>query len=359
MLQKWRLTGLFSPKFFPLSYYIKTSIFFLGAKFFAAVKNMTNGFVVLYKETKVAARMLINQSSKSSYVSKSVLRTEIEFLRSNRESVKKMTGFFFLQLVPILGYVPIVVGLIYPRQVFSHHFWSEEQKLLFLGEEFEERRKYCVDLAKELNFNVLQSSKDYFFLLRSNLSSIPYDEIALRTISSAHLTALAGAVGVCSNKAVLLLSPNVLLRYWLLKRAKEIIEDDRYILNNMTSTDILIMVDNASLTLLEQIEFCRRRGFDCSSSLLSESPTLTSTATSFPPPTTVAASDYADVSEVPIPPNEVISPARLSMDICIRAWVDTAAYLVKERDPKEGANIIDHDKAAIILHLIALNAATK
>ena len=93
--------------------------------------------------------MLINQSSKSSYVSKSVLRTEIEFLRSNRESVKKMTGFFFLQLVPILGYVPIVVGLIYPRQVFSHHFWSEEQKLLFLGEEFEERRKYCVDLAKE------------------------------------------------------------------------------------------------------------------------------------------------------------------------------------------------------------------
>lgn len=324
------------------------------------MKNTSNGFVLLFKETKEAAKLIFKQSSKSSSLLKSVTRAEIEFLRSNRESVKKMTGFFFLQLVPVLGYVPIVVGLLYPRQVFTHHFWSDEQKLVFLSEEFEERRQYCVDLARELNFHSIQSSKDCLSLFRSQVQSIPQERLALKRLSSAHLTALAGAVGVCSNKAVLVLSPNILLRYWLSKRAQEIAEDDRYIWNNMTTTDLLVTVDKAPLSLLEQIEFCRRRGFDCSS-LLTLELTATPTATpSSPPPSITTITGDNVISRVP-PQNEVIRPERLALDACIREWVSSTSDLVKGSDPKESGDLKDHhvQRAAIILHLIALNAAVK
>ena len=303
------------------------------------MKNTTNGFVLLFKETKDAAKVIFNQSSKSSSLLKSMTRTEVEFLRSNRESVKKMAGFFVLQLVPILGYVPIVVGLFYPRQVFSHHFWSDEQKLLFLSEEFEERRQHSVNLARELNFLSVQSSKDFLLLLRSQLDSIPRDRLALKEISSAHLTALAGAVGVCSNKAVLVLSPNILLRYWLSKRAREITEDDSYILNNMTATDVLVTVDRAPLSLLEQIEFCRRRGFDCSSLLTLE---LTTT----PPTSSSSPSSIAPITgnnDVIPQKNEVIRPERVVLDACIRDWVSATSDLVKDRgDPEGSGNLKDH-----------------
>eukprot|EP01039_Chlorochromonas_danica_P010273 gene10273-11369_t len=80
-------------------------------------------------------------------------RDQEELIRTTLSSLKKVGGFIVLQAPPLIGLLPIAVAMAYPRQVLTHHFWTEEQKIEFLENEFDERK-----LAAERYLQSLTSS---------------------------------------------------------------------------------------------------------------------------------------------------------------------------------------------------------
>jgi len=226
--------------------------------FVAFARNVPKGFYKLYVESKDVLRLKLNYVTNKN---KSLTREELEKIRANSESLRKVGVFFVLQSTPIVGMLPYFVAIKFPRQILTHHFWSEEQKVSFLKEEFKERRDHAVTLRKLLelegvllNFSLSGDGKSGYSL--EALSD------ALSTISSLdgktedHIRALAGAVGVCHSQFILSSAPTFMLRRWLTKRANEILLDDNHFIGHSNSPP--------QLNTVELFEFCKRRGFDCS-----------------------------------------------------------------------------------------------
>lgn len=293
----------------------------IGTSLYGAIKNTTNGFGVLFKETKVVIQLAV----KSKWEKSSLKRSEIELTRSNREALHRMVFFFILQSPPFIGYIPLLLAMRYPRQVFTHHFWTAEQKIAFLGEEFAERRNHALVLGKMVEFSLsaISENSQPQINLKHLFSELEIRLVAtsLESVSNSHLTALAGAVGVCSNQLTLKLSHPFLLKSYLSNRAQQIIEDDEYIQRNSEVVAGEVVVDGRPLSTAELIEFCARRGFNCSQLLLT-------------PSDISSGSSNSDRDR----------RVREAMNSYLMEWIDAATNLKEET------------KAIVVLHSIAFNS---
>jgi hypothetical protein len=134
-----------------------------ASSFFQNVKRIMNGFKILYYDVKKVSVMIKDnnlswksvQSSQEhpkifqkSTVSHRFTYSEVQFTRLTIRSAKKVGLFFFVQLVPIIGYLPIAVALMFPKHILTEHFWSDEQKQLFLQQDWEMRRKHSKDVVQ-------------------------------------------------------------------------------------------------------------------------------------------------------------------------------------------------------------------
>lgn len=208
-----------------------------------AIKKVPHGFYVLYEESKISASVVSMKWSASALIT----RHEKNLLRSNVDSLKKISVFFALQAVPIIGTIPILVALKYPRHILTHHFWTNEQKVIFHMDESMERHQYSHVLSA-----LTAEEKD--------LGIQP-----LEFVSRNHLELLSGAIGITSHKIVLKLAPAFMLRSWLRKRAKEIAEDDYDIYKDYLLKGKPVLDGECPESLLDA---CKRRGFNYSRSLL-------------------------------------------------------------------------------------------
>mmetsp|Transcript_13397 Transcript_13397/g.18356 ORF Transcript_13397/g.18356 Transcript_13397/m.18356 type:complete len:298 (-) Transcript_13397:148-1041(-) len=236
---------------------IKTSAIGSSASYFIAfARNVPKGFYKLFVESKDVFRLKLNYVSNNN---KSLTREELEKIRSNSESLRKVGIFFVLQSTPIIGMLPYFVAIKFPRQLLTHHFWSEDQKRSFLREEFKERRQHAKTLKELLEQEGVikigdlsgEEAKIFPLNLLSSLTKIS----SLDTQSEKHIRALAGAVGVCHSQFMVSAAPTRMLRRWLIKRIDEILLDDSHFVGTSSSPQ---------LNTGELIEYCKRRGYDCS-----------------------------------------------------------------------------------------------
>lgn len=166
------------------------------------IKSIPKGFVKLYHETK-SVNLLKDQLVTT--------RKENELIRSNVESLKKIVLFFFIQLPPVIGYFPMIIALHYPKQMLTHHFWTDEQKQQFLAEDFQNRKYHARLFAKEIANYKDKGRKE---------------PTTVEDIESHHLRLLAGAHSIFENHFALSITPAFLLRYWLNQRGHWVIKDD-------------------------------------------------------------------------------------------------------------------------------------
>jgi hypothetical protein len=165
----------------------------------SSIKAVPGGFGKLYRESKHA------------YALKEKLvktREERELLRSNAESLRTIALFFLLQLPPVVGYLCIIIGVQFPKQILTHHFWNDLHIQQFLGEDFDNRKHHTRLLLKE------------------RLPEAP----TLTDIHSRQLRLLAGSHSIFENHFALAITPPFLLRRWLNDRARYIVRDDSWLI---------------------------------------------------------------------------------------------------------------------------------
>jgi hypothetical protein len=201
------------------------------------LKQIPTGFQKLMFESK---DVVVLYTKKITSSANNLRRREQELIRRNMESVQKLVVYFFLQLPPIIGILPTIVYLRYPRQLLTRHFWSDEEAKAYMVEEYEERRVHARKLADLI--------KDH-----SNLDISMYHLPShLNTLPSHYIKTLAGANGIVSTQFILNWSPSFLLKMWLRTRAVEISNDD-----------ILLAKEGLNELTLEDLQLaCLRRGLN-------------------------------------------------------------------------------------------------
>jgi hypothetical protein len=122
-----------------------------------------NGFKILYYDVKKVSVMIkdnnLTWKSIQSYqehprifqksiVSQRFTYSEVQFIRLTIRSAKKVGFFFIIQLVPIIGYLPIAIALLFPKYILTEHFWTNEQKQLFFKQDWEMRHKHSFNLLQ-------------------------------------------------------------------------------------------------------------------------------------------------------------------------------------------------------------------
>ena len=197
-------------------------------QFLKRVSQIPSWFKKVYVETKQVNSL---NSKKKFLRLKNLSRNEEELIRTNRLALSKLVTFFFAQLVPIIGYIPLFVYFSYPRQLLTPHFWSDEEKSSFPVVVYTECRVHADELAK------LLKSQDAITLKSS-----------LDTLSKPHLKCLAGANGICSSQTALKLAPAFLLRRWLASRSRELVLDDTLLqIEGVDNLDTIELLQNACL----------------------------------------------------------------------------------------------------------------
>jgi hypothetical protein len=141
-------------------------------------------------------------------------RTQIEALRENTEALVPTVFLAMSQFVPVLGNVPVVAAIAYPRLLLSTSFFDATQLRTIREEEWKE---------KEAARGVLLSSA----LVQPESAPAP-----LETLPSKHLAELSKAQALYANKIIYAAADqiglpfSVFIRRKLEKRASEIEMDD-------------------------------------------------------------------------------------------------------------------------------------
>ena len=194
--------------------------------FFKRIGQIPTGFKRLFLETKDAVVLYTKKQTQSI---KNLRRRDEELIRENFASVQKLIIYFFLQLPPIIGIVPTIVYLRYPRQLLTRHFWSDEEFKSYAVEEYKERRIHAEKLSHLLeNIPKIDPKTDETIPSACVTYHLP---LQLDKLSAEHIKTLAGANGICSTQFMLNYTPTIVLRSWLKARAMEIALDDRLLAN--------------------------------------------------------------------------------------------------------------------------------
>jgi hypothetical protein len=216
-------------------------------KFYGQVKQIFGGFKNLAYETKDVVFLYREKKVRT------LTRLEAEKVRSNTASLIKLSGFYILQSIPILGLIPIYFALQNKRVYLTSHFWSDDEFNNYLCDEYEERKEFREKLINYLNLTPTQigykstkgiSQKDFLSYLSkwNNIDAIN-DPMHLHLLSSTNNI---------SSQLILKYTPSFGIRYWLKSRAQEILDDD----------ELLSKEGLTNLSLKELQVACLRRGIN-------------------------------------------------------------------------------------------------
>lgn len=191
------------------------------------VGTVTKGFYHLYKEFQVVRSLF-------SIAPNLRTRAEHELIRTHTAALKKVGVVFVLQLVPIVGYVPIFAAVAYPKTILTAHFWSPEQRLTFLGLDYETRKASGQQLLSNMLImrNGNSSPGSY-----SSVSSIGSPSLQLWSkllqidnlidkLDRQHFSLLTTNNVITEFPVIQNIAPIIHLKHWLNLRVLEIVEDD-------------------------------------------------------------------------------------------------------------------------------------
>lgn len=159
-------------------------------------------------------------------------RAELEKIRENNESLIPMVILVAAQFVPVLGNIPVLVALGYPRLLLTVSFWSDEQCAAIRAAEFLEKESARLALLQIIES--LKHPRPTQFSVQEWLQDLADRGIGLEDVSNSHLAELSKANALYSSPMVyeLLRAPLLstvfaaLVRKRLEKRASEIAGDD-------------------------------------------------------------------------------------------------------------------------------------
>mmetsp|Transcript_12391 Transcript_12391/g.12010 ORF Transcript_12391/g.12010 Transcript_12391/m.12010 type:complete len:281 (-) Transcript_12391:108-950(-) len=179
------------------------------------VRSFPNAFKKLFLETKTVANLRYAKS-----LGRPLTRRECIMVKKNSESLGKVALFAVVQAIPIIGWLPMLVAIAYPRYLLTEHFWNDEQKELFMRQEYMERCKYALELRDHIDSLSTITIQFSMFNLGGKFTS-------LGSLSRRHIKLLAGANAIHGSYMSHRFTPSFMTQWTMEKVASFILNDDR------------------------------------------------------------------------------------------------------------------------------------
>lgn len=145
-------------------------------------------------------------------------RAEHEEVRVNNAALVPVTFMGLAQFIPILGNLPVLLALAYPRQLLSEAFYTPEQLAAVRLEEFSEKVVARRAVAEALK------SADGAYTNWTHFQAA--GRFHLPTCPHAHLHSLCRSNALFATHALYNVLPDSVLKSSLVQRAREIAQDD-------------------------------------------------------------------------------------------------------------------------------------
>lgn len=100
-----------------------------------------------------------------------VPRRMMEHQRRLKQDLAIVSPLVLIWLLPIIGYLPMILAFVAPRQVLSRHFWNEHEIQLYRQVELEQRKLAYAKVADMFFQNVANQVTDAMALDRAILRS--------------------------------------------------------------------------------------------------------------------------------------------------------------------------------------------
>lgn len=226
----------------------------LNGGIFEQIKSLPGGFKAFFLDAKEAFKVR-NKPEKS--------RREVELIRTASESFVKVSLLGLLYLIPIVGNIPVIIALGYPRHLLTRHFWSAEQHKEFMLLDYQETKEARAQLLR------LITNSENRHILPSEFHKFKNGEtLSLEMLSPLHVVTLAQATGLIGNAKMQRILANFpsLVSHLLRKRSQEIAHDDILLLADghglVDKAHVTAEGGRVGLSLMELREACLRRGAD-------------------------------------------------------------------------------------------------
>lgn len=187
----------------------------LTTNYLKQVQSFPSAFKSLFLETK---NVLSLRNAKR--LGRPLTRRECLLVKKNSESIGKVALFAIVQSIPIIGWLPMLVAIAYPRYLLTEHFWNEEQKELFMRQEYVERCIYALELRDHIDSISPIAIQFSMFNLSGKFTS-------LGSLSSKHIKLLAGANAIHGSYLTHRFTPSFITQWAMEKVASFILDDDR------------------------------------------------------------------------------------------------------------------------------------
>ena len=191
--------------------------------YYRLARQIPGGFGKVFQETK-NSYYLWEERNKG----KILTRRQQLVLKKNFDDLGKLAVFAALQSIPVVGTVPMIVALTYPRLLLTSQFWSDEQKDMFQLQEYGERCLYTLELVE--------------FMSNRQTSFSSSQICPLVCLSREHINLLAGANSVYGHDLMYRITPKFLTLYIMERIAAFICKDDNLLrsegLDDMCITEL-------------------------------------------------------------------------------------------------------------------------
>lgn len=179
----------------------------LAIDYYRLARQIPGGFGKVFQETKTSYYLWEDRNK-----GKILTRRQQLALKKNFDDLGKLAIFAALQSIPVVGTVPMIVALTYPRLLLTSQFWSDEQKETFQLQEYDERCHYTLELVK------------YVSNRQASLSSTQH--FPLVCLSQEHINLLAGANSVYGHDMIYRIAPKFLTLHMMERISAFLCKDD-------------------------------------------------------------------------------------------------------------------------------------
>ena len=179
---------------------------------------------------------------------KSRSRAEREQVRINNAALVPVTFLGLSQFIPVLGNIPVLLALAYPRQMLSEAFYTPDQLALVRQEEYAEKV-----MARRAVADALCSAQGVYTSLTHFQKKGRFHLPTCREQS--HLEALCRSNALFASHRLYSILPGSLLKSSLVQRAREIAQDDE-----LLRPALALESASAAFSDTELLTACTRRG---------------------------------------------------------------------------------------------------
>jgi len=182
----------------------------LGVRVFKELPSHMGNFL---NDFRMALPLL---ESSGGDVTRLVTRRDLLRVTYTARQFQKVGGFIFIACLPVVGTPVGVIGLCYPRNLLTRHFWSEEEEVNYLKKEYADVNKALLaldasgELESPLSFSCSSSSPCLDSLSRQSLL---------------HLSTVFG-IRMIGVTELMQLFPRSFLRRWLEIKCRDTCADD-------------------------------------------------------------------------------------------------------------------------------------